>query len=225
MADALEIRKIDLPASEAAASDETPALVRLAALHDEAQETAVLANLLGRAPYAAAMLATLAILTIAIAGIGAVAETAVWALLIAGAAISLARIYAHAIRAPFERATLKSFREDAKAALLYAGFAWGAGAFLALPPATGPVLLALFAAGGAAVMAVLLQDSGLTLAFSAPAIALPAAAAVLRPLAAGTAGLGLALLAGACVIAVAWIAGRLSGRSGALPPLAGLKLS
>src|SRR5580658_9897423 len=90
---------------EAAPSLARAYLTRLSQLHDEAAKTALLANLLGRATYAAAVLAA--------AGVGAAA-----------------RAYTKAIRAPFELGTLQGFARDLSAILVYAGFAFGAGAIL-----------------------------------------------------------------------------------------------
>lgn len=201
-------------------------LARLAALHDEAEETAVLANLLGRIPYAAATLGTFTVITVLVAGVGAsLAETVVWLLFAAGAVAALMRVYANAIRTPFERAALRNFHEDTKSVMLYAGFAWGAGAFLSLPVATSPIMLAVFAGGIVAVMALLTRDRALAIAFGLPATALPAAASILRPLAAGAAGLGLALATGFAVLVAAHVAILLARRSRGVPRLADLPLN
>jgi hypothetical protein len=218
-----------LPAAEPREVHKPSALdnmARLAALHDEAEETAILANLLGRAPYAAATLATLAVLTIVLAGVGAsLAETAVWGVFMLIATAAFVRIYANAIRGAFERATLKNFHEDAKAVALYAGFAWGAGAFLCLPATAAVSMLLVFATGASAILAVMLRDPALTFAFVAPATILSAAAALIRPLAAGAGGAVLVLLAGLAVLAASYGADRLMRRSRAMPALAELPLS
>lgn len=201
-------------------------MARLAALHDEAEDTAVLANLLGRGPYVAATLGTLAILTVALAGIGAsLAETAMWGVFMLIATGAFVRIYANAIRGAFERATLRNFHEDAKAVALYAGFAWGAGAFLSLPATATVAMLLVFAGGASVILALMMRDRALILAFVAPATILSAAAALLRPLAAGAASAVLVLLAGLAVLAASYGADRMMRRTRTLPALAELPLS
>ena len=219
-----EVRIIPLsrPDEHAPQSSPLEGMARLAALRDEAEETA----LLGRAPYAAATLATLAILTIVIAGIGAaLLETIVWGIFMLVATTALVRVYANAIRGAFERATLKNFHEDAKAVALYAGFAWGAGAFLSLPATTSAPMLLVFAGGASAILALMLRDRTTTLAFTAPAIVLSAAAALLRPLSAGPEGAVLVLMAGLAVLAGSYGADWLMRRERAMPSLAELPLS
>ena len=56
-------------------------------------------------------------------------------------------------RAPFQRPSLKSFARDVSAILLYAGFAWGAGAFLVLASDAGIFPTVLFAAAHSLAMA------------------------------------------------------------------------
>ena len=58
-----EQQAVELPAPDAQAVPAHAYLARLAALHDEAAETAHLANLLGRAPWAAGLLGLSALAT------------------------------------------------------------------------------------------------------------------------------------------------------------------
>src|SRR6266481_3787529 len=125
----------DIASQSAVASAETavaPAVARLAQMHAEAVETARLANLLGRAPHAAIALPVMAVLAVMAGGGAGVPSTIAWAILIVVASLAIARAYGHAIHQPFERAALHAFARDLSACLLYAGFAWGAGAFLAI---------------------------------------------------------------------------------------------
>src|SRR5690242_8940126 len=118
---------------ETAKPNKSVDLAKLAALHAEAEETARLANLLGRTGYVAGTIAvSSAIASVMLSEIALPATLAWLALSLAGAAVLLIA-YARTMRAPFERAALLSFREDLKAVLLYAGFAWGAGGWLLLP--------------------------------------------------------------------------------------------
>ncbi len=177
-------------------------LARLAALHDEAAETAHLANLLGRAPWAAAALGTATLASAALAAAQSVSTTGlfIWLLLMGASVMAIARVYGRAIAAPFERMILKGFAHDLSAILLYAGFAWGAGLFLALPADTAIVPCVAFTAGLAIVLAIVVRTRDVALCFLVPATAMGAFAALMRP-AAGNGATMLAILAGGLVAA------------------------
>ncbi len=160
---------------------EGSSLDRLKALHGEAEETARLANLLGRSFYATIALGLASAATLAFADTGLACEAA-WAMLMVFAIAALARAYRHTIAQPFERAALRSFAEDLNAILLYAGFSWGAGAFLALAGDTHPVAVLLFSAGMSIVLAAILRKSVPVLYFIAPVALLSAASVLLRAL-------------------------------------------
>jgi hypothetical protein len=180
-------------------------LAQLARLHDEAQETALLANLLGRAPHVAEALAV-GMLVVAVASVAFMpaAGIAVWLALVGVAVVAIWRTYLRAIEAPFERATLKNFAGDFSAILFYAGFAWGAGAFLALP--AQPMALLLFAAGPCAVVAALLRTRSQTLFFLVPVGLLGTAAALVRPFAHDLAAVGVVVLTCALIAGIsAWM--------------------
>lgn len=185
------------PALERAAT-ESP-LIALARMHHEAVETARLANLLGRSLQAAIGLPVLAGLAVFTAGGAGVPSTTAWAILIAVASLSIARAYASAINQPFERAVLRAFAKDINACLLYAGFAWGAGAFLALGAGASPLTVLLFAGVPTAGVAILLRDRLPVLLFLSPVAALTSFACVLRPFADGSLAAGLVLIASAAV--------------------------
>ena len=170
-------------------------LARLALLHREAEETARLANLLGRSLYVATAIALGAFIAAALNALGTIA-TLIWLLLsLAGCAVLLAA-YARTMRAPFERAALLSFREDLKAVLLYAGFAWGAGAWLVLPYEASAATVIAFAALPVGAIAALVKDRDCALLFGVPVTGLVAFASVLRPF--PDAGLDAALVLIAC---------------------------
>jgi hypothetical protein len=183
-----------LPASESSAvADTSPlgiaeavpahraSLVQLAMLHDEARETALLANLLGRAPYAAFALAGMALVTAALSFTqSSTPALIVWLVLVAAGIGAIARSYAHTIKAPFERVPLRAFSRDLSAILFYAGFAWGAGAFLAVPVTTPVVMVLLFSAGTCAMIAALLRSPEHALFFLAPVAGLAALASLMR---------------------------------------------
>jgi hypothetical protein len=193
-----------------------PAIAQLALLHDEARETALLANLLGRTSYAAGALAIAALVTVLLTrGSMPVAEPAAWLVLMLIGVGAMARNYARAIRQPFERGVLREFAYDLNAIAVYAGFAWGAGAYLALGPQTSPLALAAFAAVVPAMVAVTLRTHEISLGFLAPVAGLSAFAAVLRPFPEGPLAAAFVLIACAAVGGAIFWANRLSG---SVPP-------
>lgn len=198
------------PVPEAPADPHTE-LARLAALHTEAYETAILANLLGRAPYAIAALALCAGLAAALFARSMPAmETTSWLVLMVIGLGAMARAYGQAIIAPFERSTLKAFTQDMTAITAYLGFAWGAGAFLVLPASSGLITALLFVAGAAALFTGILRDRDIAIAFVAPSATLSAMACILRPISNGAFGALLVVaascaIAGAVVLAAHWL--------------------
>jgi hypothetical protein len=192
--------------SEPASETPRTGIERLAMLHDEARETAILANLLGRAPYVAAALMVFTLAAIA-ASIGTmpVAEPATWAILMLIGVGAIVRSYMRAIAQPFELSALREFSADLHAILLYCGFAWGAGAYLALGPQVSSLVLLAFTAGAAVVVAAILRAKEIALGFVAPVAALAAFATVLRPLPTGPLGAAFVLIACAAVgTAIFW---------------------
>ncbi|MDE2184921.1 MAG: hypothetical protein KGJ78_18055 [Alphaproteobacteria bacterium] len=174
------------------------AITKLARLHAEAEETARLANLLGRSVHAAIALPVLAVLTIGFAD-GDVARQLVWCGFVLAVSIAIAVAYARAIRRPFERDALKEFAKDLSAILLFSGFAWGAGAFLALPAGSDPIAAVLFVAVPAIAMAALLREREAVFLFLAPVATLASFASVLRPTGSGAIDAGLVLLVSAAI--------------------------
>jgi len=195
-------------------------VAHLASLHREAEETARLANLLGRSIHVAVVLPILAAATLALRGTG-LAESVTWMVFVLAASGAIGVCYRRTIAVPFERAALKSFSRDLSAILAFGGFAWGAGAFLALPASAGIGIVVLFAAGAATAVAVLLRERESAFLFLAPVAGLASFACVLRPLDAGALGAALILIACAAVAAGATVAGRWRAdeRTGALAGL------
>ena len=183
-----------------------PADAAHVALHDEARETAILANLLGRAPYVAGALTIFTVAAIA-ANLGTmpVAELATWAVLMLIGIGPIIRCYVRTIAQPFELGALREFSADLHAILLYCGFAWGAGAYLAIGPSASALGLLAFTAGAALVIAAILRTKEIALGFVAPVAALAAFAAVLRPFPTGPLGAAFVLIACAAVAyAIFW---------------------
>lgn len=213
-------------ANEEAFSDESgrpigefapSALTRLADLHAESVETARLANLLGRTPAAALALALGGLLLIALcADAVATPMLAAWAVFVGAGVAALLRIARRTARSAFELLPLRAFVLDLNAVLLYAGFAWGAGAFLVLPAATGTAGLIAYVIGGPALIALILQGRAPTFYFLAPALVLGLGAALTGP--AGLAGAGPVLLAGLILGGAAeWAERRTARRLGTAP--------
>jgi hypothetical protein len=193
----------ELPAVEKGtlAEQTVPALAplsRLKALHEEAEETARLANLLGRTLYAGIVLALGSAAAVAFATTS-VSRQMGWLILMFLAIGAVFHAYRHTMAAPFERAALRSFAEDLKAILLYAGFAWGAGAFLALGVAASPIAAIFYSAGMIAALAVLLRSSAPVVYFAIPSAVLCAASSLLGAHVLGAIGV---LIAGIAVAAV-----------------------
>ena len=225
---AVPLRATSLPVStpqsreaEAATSLARAYLTRLSQLHDEAAKTALLANLLGRAPYAAAALAAAAVVTAVLAGAPA-AELGTWLVLVAAGVGAAARAYAKAIRAPFELATLQGFARDLSATLVYAGFAFGAGAILVLPANVSLLALLAFGVGVPALIGAFLRVRDMTLCFLVPAVTLSAFAAVLRPFHGGVMDMAAMFIAGAAVAVAVQLVERLTLRP-TVPDLAQLQ--
>lgn len=197
------------------------AIARLAILHAEAEETARLSNLLGRSLFAAIALPLAAGLTIWLSSGVSTAPCVAWAVLVIVASLSIARAYVSAIGQPFERAILHAFAQDLSAVILYAGFAWGAGAFLVLAN-TAPIGSALvFAAAPALGLGLLLRERNAVVLFLAPVATLTSFACVLRPFTAGAMNAALVLIACA-IVAGALIAAdhrRAKARAQAMPSL------
>lgn len=154
-------------------------MARLAELHDEAAETALLANLLGRSPYLAALLALCAGATVWYAH-AHLAPLLTWCVLVAAGLVAMLRAYGATIAQSFERAPLRSFARDMLAISLYVGFAWGAGSFLALPSDAGTLEVLAFTVVPIGVVAAMLRASDLTAAFALPAAFLSALAPLVK---------------------------------------------
>jgi hypothetical protein len=192
------------PAADNAPDSSSPAhtyLSRLAALHDEAAETAHLANLLGRAPWMAGLLGSGALAT-ALFCAQAVSSfsLAAWLMLVTGAVAAIGWSYGKAIEEPFDRGALKTFATNLSAILLYAGAAWGAGLFLALPADMGLAGSIAFTATICALVAGILRARDMAFSFLVPATAVGAFSSLMRD-ASLTDALGI--LAGGLLVAAA----------------------
>jgi hypothetical protein len=187
------------------------AIAKLKTLHAEAEETARLANILGRSMYAGMTLPILCVLTIGLSVEVSAAPQLLWCGFVCAVSIAILAAYRHAMRQPFERESLKTFAKDLSAILLFAGFAWGSGAFLALPVGTPAVAALTFTAVPALAIAYLLRDRAALMLFLAPTTLLSAAACLLKPYAGGI-WLSLStLVLGAAIAGAAALYERLTG--------------
>ncbi len=187
------------PVSDSVRAEPRSAIARLAILHAEAEQTARLANLLGRSFYVALILPIAAGVTIAFSTAAGAPRCVAWALLVVAASLAIARAYATTIGQPFERAVLQAFSRDLSAVLLYAGFAWGAGAFLVLASAAPIGTAVLFASAPTLALALVLRERNAVLLFLAPVVTLTAFACVLRPFTGGALQAALVLICCAIV--------------------------
>jgi hypothetical protein len=206
-----------------APADTVHPVTRLAVLHTEARETARLANLLGRSAYTVLAFPAMTLATLALSGLGAgLLRGLVWTVFMAVATGAILIAYRRAIGQPFERAALKSFSQDLSATLVFASFAWGAGAYLALAPSSAIGTPALFVTIAAAAIGLLLREREMAFLFLAPAAVLTAIACVLRPMSGGVLDAALVLVASAIVAGMAVLAERMRDRAQEMPELAGL---
>ena len=210
------------PLVDEPASEPRSAFARLAMLHAEAKETARLANLLGRSLYAAFALPAASTLTIILTWGASAASAVAWTIFIIVASLAIARTYAVAIGRPFESAALRTFARDLRAVLLYAGFAWGAGAFLILSAAAPIGSVLAFATAPALGLGLLLRERSAALLFLAPVAALTSFACVLRPLTAGAVNAALVLIVCAFVAGALALAERRAVQTGARATPAGV---
>jgi hypothetical protein len=208
---------VPAPKDELLIPEKSP-MARLAALHREAVETARLANLLGRVPQIITGLVVAALVALLVGGASLAREISWSALAVLGIG-SLALSYRRAIVAPFERGTLEAFASNLKAILFYAGFAWGAGAFLVLPANASVALTAAFAIVPSALVAMLVREVRIVSFFIAPTCLLTALAVPVRPLPEAFAAAPLILLAWAGLAAAIFAVERLHTSRGRFPQI------
>jgi hypothetical protein len=196
---------------EQPAQERGHAIAKLKLLHAEAEETARLANLLGRSGYVGITLPALGVLTMALTAGVRPAPQIVWLLFVGAVSLAMLAAYRHAMRSPFERASLKDYAKDLSAILLFAGFAWGGGAFLALPAGLSTLAAVSFAILPALAIGYLLRDREALALFLAPACGLTATACLLKPFAGGWIAAGVVIAVAAATMAAAYLYERLTG--------------
>lgn len=186
-------------------------IAKLKSLHAEAEETARLANLLGRSLYAGIALPVLGILTLGLSIDMSPAPQLVWCGFVAAVAGAMLLAYRHAMKKPFERPALKDFAKDLSAILLFAGFAWGSGAFLALPAGTLAIAAILFVASPSIIVAYLLRDREALFLFLAPTAVLTIIASLLKPFEGGVWAAATVLATSAAIAGAVFAYQRMTG--------------
>ncbi len=191
-------------------------IAKLAALHAETRLTMHLVNLVGRSLVATGALMLIAGFTL-FAGMESPSACLTWAGLLALGMVSAVWNYRAASAAPFERESLEIHAHNLPPIALYCGFAWGTGAYLALPADTSLIGCAFFVAAPALAMAALLRDIRSVLAFVAPLLVLSSFAALLRPFPDGALAAAIMLITGALIAAGAALLAHRQAGSRILP--------
>ncbi len=152
-------------------------IARLAVLHDEAAETAGLARLLGRATTAALALG-LSASVVAANWHGPLVPLFAWLFLLGAGMAAVFRVYDNSVASPIDLVQMRARSADLSAVMLYVGFAWGAGSFLALAADASLGGRLIFAAGAGALVTVALRNVVFSACFLLPATVLATAAAL-----------------------------------------------
>jgi hypothetical protein len=108
-------------------------------------------------------------------------QKASWAGLVVVGAAAMLLVFMRARSRTLDRMSWGEAARDLRAISFYAGFSWGAGAFLLLGNDPAPLMGLCFAALPSTLVALVLEDCAAGLAFVAPVTLLSAAAIILRP--------------------------------------------
>ena len=154
------------------------ALDVLPRLHDEAGRDLRLAQFLARAPLACIVLLIAGAL-VALSSANGLAAEFTWAVMLLAGIVVIVSNHMRNFAALQPRQSLQAAVSHLRGLFLYAGLAWGSGAFLVLPGEPAPVLTFVFAIVPAAVLALIVKDRQATAAFAAPASVATVIAALL----------------------------------------------
>ena len=177
------------------------ALARLPEIHAESFETANLARFLGSAVTAGAALTLLWTLALIFAGGAGLQQEFAWSLLVLVGVGAMLRSHIKSTAQAFDRAPLRQSARDLRALLFYAGFAWGAGAFLLLGNNPVPIMGLCFAVLPSVLLPALLKDRAASRNFIAPVTSLSAIAILLQPWGNAPLALAMLLVVEGCVMA------------------------
>ena len=153
------------------------ALDQLARLHAESSQASRLAKFLQGAVHAASLFMLMGACVLAFGGGATIGRNFSWAVLVLTGVAALLYSYIRSDAAAFSRAPASQAARNLRVILLYLGIAWGAGAFLAMPPDVPAPAAILFAVMPAMLLAWQLRDLGGLAAFQGPAGILTIAAA------------------------------------------------
>ncbi len=155
------------------------ALDQLARVHVETSQASRLFLFLRSSVHVAAVFLLMGSCVLLLGGGATIGRNFSWAALVLIGVTALIHSYIRTNAAAFDRAPASQSARKLRMILFYMGFAWGAGAFLAMPPDL-PVLAALlFALLPTLLLAFLLNDTGGLAAFLAPCGVLTIAASFL----------------------------------------------
>lgn len=155
------------------------ALDQLARLHRETRETSRLARFLASSVHAALLFMLASVLVILLGRSETIGRDFSWALMILVGVLALLECYIHTHAALFS-ADPPARGKELRLVFLYMGVAWGAGAFLALPPGPDVLSVFLFVACPGAALAFLVPDSMAFTLFLVPAGLMTIGAALIR---------------------------------------------
>ncbi len=156
------------------------ALDQLARLHVETSEASRLAKLLRNSIHAASLFMLMGTCVLFLGGGATIGQNFSWAALVLIGVVGLIHSYICTNAVAFDRAPVSQAARNLRVTLFYLGIAWGAGAFLAVPPTLSALQAILFAVTPALLLAVVLNDSTGLAAFQAPAATLTILAAFIQ---------------------------------------------
>ena len=152
---------------------------RLVRLHAETSEAGRLVVFLRAALNAASVFMLMGTCVLLLGG-ATLAHNFAWAALMLVGVTALLYSYIRTNAAVFDRAPISESARNLRLIFLYMGFAWGAGAFLAVPAMPSSVAAVLFAAIPTLLLALLLRDGPAIALFLVSAGLLTVAAAFLH---------------------------------------------
>jgi hypothetical protein len=157
------------------------ALDQLARLHTETTQASRQVKFLRSAVHAASLFMLMGTCVLSLGGGPTIGHNFSWAALVLIGVTALLYSFIRTNAAVFGRAPISEAARNLRVILFYMGVAWGAGAFLAVPPALPASQAILFAVIPAMLMALLLNDLAGLAAFQAPAGALTIWSAFAQP--------------------------------------------
>ena len=167
-------RSEPFPAPPAAAFDQ------LARLHVETSEVGRLVMFLRASLNSASLFMLMGTCVLFLGGDATMPRNFAWATIMLAGVVGLLYSYIRTNAAVFDRAPVSVSARHLRLIFLYMGFAWGAGAFLAVPAMLPSFEAVLFAAIPTLLLALILHDGPATLAFLMPAGLLTLASAFLH---------------------------------------------